>query len=276
MSLNTETSIFNYLISKLDELRLPSKSWGAHICGEKLALLSVKSTSYDSSVELFKSVVLYENEEQHLQVNTTIQQISVKVPYLNYDIRDIIHLQAFVNDFEKVQFCKYFIIIKDGACETVGKDFSDICSNCETAHIGVEINPQCNKESSSSDTFECRKCPEKFSSLEAMKCHSYVFHDNQLIYTVPSKELEKQPPNEQPDYMCKICGSRWDSSKELLDHEVTHFSGSSRCIVCQERFNCVQRLVTHTKKYHPNVPFINCHLCSKKFVAARYLRVHLR
>lgn len=253
---------------------LPSKSWGTHISGEKLALLSIKSTPYDGSVELFKSVILYENEEQHLQVNTSILQVPVKVPYLNYDIRDIAHLQAFINEFEKVQFCKYFITVQSGTCETVGKDFSDVCANCEAAHI-IEINLQCNEENNSAHTLHCSTCPETFSSLEAMKCHAYVFHDNQLKYTVHSKEVEKAAI-EEPDYMCKICGNKWNSSKELLDHELTHFNGSFRCVVCHEKFNCLQRLVTHTKKYHPNVPFINCHLCNKKFAASRYLRVHLR
>lgn len=256
------------MLTKLDEILVPSKNWGTHISNGNLVLLSIKPTSNNSLVELFKCIVLSENTEQQLQVNTSILQVPVKVSYLNYDIKEVSDLQSFINDFEKVQLCKYFLTVQNKTCETIGKNFSDICSNCE-----AEV--QCNRDNSLNETLKCSECSELFSSLDAIKCHSYVFHGNHLKYTVCTEEVQKTV-TEESGYVCRICGNRCDSSKELTIHEVTHFNGSFKCVVCHESFNCMQRLITHTKKYHPNVPFIKCHLCNKKFVAARYLRVHLR
>lgn len=262
-------SVFNALLSNIDQLELPSKSWGTHIAGEKIALIAIKPSPFDGFVDLFKSIVLYENEEQQLQVTTTILQMPIKVAYLNYDIKDITDLQTFLNQYEKVQFCKYFIADQYETCETIGKDFSNICANCETATNNLEINQQCNKENSLSHVFECNTC---FSSLEATEWHSYVSPDNQSDL----KDKEKPASKTEPDCMCQICGSKWDSPQELLEHEKAHFNGNLVCVVCHKDFNLFQRLVVHTKKYHPNVPFINCHLCKKKFSTARHLRVHLR
>lgn len=192
----------------------------------------------------------------------------VKVAYLNYDIKDITDLQTFLNEYENVQFCKYFTAEQCGACEVVGKDFSNICANCETAINDLEINEQCNKENSLSHLFESGIC---FSSLEGMESLSYALYDNQT----DSQDVEK-PASKEPVHVCQICRSRWDSSQELLEHEKAHFNGSFTCIVCHKNFYCHQRLVAHTKHYHPDVPFIHCHLCKKKFRAVLLLRSHLR
>lgn len=242
----------------------------------KIAILSVKSDPYHKSlVEINKSVLLYENEEQYLQVNTSIFQISIEVPYLNYDIRSISQLQSFVNDFEKVQFCKYLLCVQSENCGTIGKNFSDICANCECA---IEMNPECKtiqNNSSERNIFKCNNCSDSFPSLEVMQCHAYVLHDSHLDYTVHSEDMQESA-DKKSNYLCQICGKKSNSSKTLLDHELTHFIGGFRCLLCQQNFNCIQRIITHTKKYHPNVPFIKCHLCSKKFAEIRHLRIHLR
>lgn len=270
-----EASVLEALLNNLTDLMLPAPSWATHICDDSLVLVSVRVTGF-TKVDLYKSVVITEDKERHLQVNTCMLQMPVVVPYLNYSIKNISELQSFLNHFDNVQICKYSLQNKHENCEIVGKNYCNICANCEAADA-VEINPVCNTDNN--NVFKCNKCSETFTSLEGMKCHAYVFHKSRLTYSFEPVVAEESAVNletENLDYMCKICGSKWDSSKALREHELMHFNGSFTCMVCRERFNCFERLITHTKKYHPNVSFIKCHKCSKKFVAARYLRVHLR
>lgn len=267
--------VLKTLLNTTKELVLPSPNWAAHVCDGKLVLLSVKLTAFNQFVNLCKSVVLSEDSEQQLQVATFILQIPVKVPYLDYTIRSSLDLQSFLEKFDKVQLCKYFLQFQYETCETVGKDFSDVCSKCEPAHTKMEAED--NKQNNRS--FHCNQCSETFSSSTEMKCHAYVFHNSYLTYTVSPKNQEEAKPNitvEKSGNVCKMCGTKWTTPQELTQHELLHFGGSFKCIACNENFNCLDRLVTHTKKYHPNVPFIQCERCNKKFVAARYLRVHMR
>lgn len=273
-----EISVLETLLNNLTDLKLPASSWATHICDGSLVLVSVKVAGF-SKVDLYKSVVITEDSKRHLQLNTCVLQIPVVMPDLDYNIRNMSDLQSFLNHFNKVQICKYFLQNKHENCGVVGKQFRDICANCETKNA-IKISPTCNTNSTASDNvFKCNKCSETFTSLEGMKCHAYVFHKGRLTYSFEPNIAEESAVNHDAqnlDQMCKICGSKWDSSEALQNHELMHFNGSFTCIVCRERFNCFERLISHTKKYHPNVAFIKCHYCSKKFVAARYLRVHLR
>lgn len=259
-------STFNNLLSNINELVLPSKCWGTHVLNGKLAILSVQPSISDNSVKVYKCVLIYENREQDLQVDTSILNIPVKIAYLNYQIKDTSHLQAFINDFERVQFCKYYFSVQNEACETIGNNFSDVCANC-VATYAIQINP-----APEQTTIKCTHCAEKFSSLEAMKCHVCVFHNKRIAYARRDVRIETQ---EQSD-ICKICGFVSSSSKQLADHELAHFDGSFKCSVCHENFNYYERLITHTKKYHPYVPFIKCHQCNHKFTSLGGLRVHER
>lgn len=271
-----EANNLQTLISNLQDLVLPSPDWGIHVCDGNLILLLVKLTDLNK-VDLCKSIIVSKKDDGVLQLNTCLSQTPVVVSYLNYSIKNIVELQSFVECFNKVQVCKYFAQRKyeTVTCEIVGKDYSNVCGSCEA----VVINPECIESSAPSSLYKCKMCSESSPSLEELKCHAYVFHDARLSYTVEPQRREEATmdvENKKLDYTCKMCGSKCDSSNALKDHELQHFNGSFKCVVCQVHFNCLDRLVTHTKKYHPRAPFIRCHRCGKTFVTARYLRTHLR
>lgn len=261
-------------MEELQQLSLPSPSWASHICHGKLVLLSI-TLSDDDMVDICKCIIMSEKDGR-LSIDTRISNIKVTVPYLNYNLENISDVNEFTNYFDKVQFCKEYLKGNSEGCEIVGRDFSDLCEKCEKA---VAEKSQSSKDSR--DVLKCELCSEICSTLEAMKYHAEIHHDNNLQFHESKSAQETAEPLKsilkmEKRNMCAICGCNQRSSEALRKHELLHFDDGFKCAVCKETFNCLRRIVEHSKRYHPKVAFMKCQFCDKYFVTARYLRVHLR
>lgn len=282
-------------------IMLPSTLWGVHLSDGFLSVILVDMCNTSKNICIKKCILLRENEQSNLLIEIFFDDICLDIPYINCNILNVNDLNLLINDVDKVQFCGNYTKMNAGSsCKIFGLNFTDICENCiSNVHGVVQENNVIAKSSSAQKTQEecsdmenlytCTKCSEKFISLNAIKCHAYVFHNGSLHYTSDTTStlnddkstlpLKSEDSTRKPS-ACTLCGNTFIERADLKKHELLHVYGNTQhqfqCTVCKKTFDLLDTIMKHYKKLHPAVAYIKCLLCSKCFASGQQLRVHSR
>lgn len=285
------------LVNDVQKIQLPSPSWGVHINDDFISILLV--VMCNQSIRVKKSILITENENKCFCVQIFFNGVLVDIPYVKYSISDIYQLNLLIKEIDKVQFCRNHLI--KGNCKLFGTNYTDICENCNlNLHNLSRDNGICGNmqytsikhpEENFSDkenSYICTKCFEMCPTIEAMKCHAYVFHNDSLHYvsdttstmnddksTLPIKSENSRHEN----FSCILCQNTFKEQIDLRTHEMQHIDGTQehfQCTICKENFGMLDSVVKHYKKHHPAAAYIKCLFCSKCFASGQQLRVHSR
>lgn len=250
-------------------------------------------------ISIKKCILLRGNEKSDFLIEIFFNGNFVVIPYINYNILNVNDLNLLINCVDKIQFCRNYSKTDVNNCKIFGINFTDICENCynlygvaDKTDTTLKSDTEKNEKecSEAENSYTCTKCFEKCPTLNAIKCHAYVFHHGSLHYisdttnstlnddksTLPLKSEDSV----QKKLVCMLCGNTYKERTELKNHELLHVYGNTRhqfqCSVCKKSFDLLDTMMKHYKKVHPVVAYIKCLLCSKCFVTGQQLRVHSR
>lgn len=294
---------FKYILTDLPKINLPSTLWGIHFNDDVISILLVEMCNTSSKIAIKKCLLLRENKNFNIEIKIFFDSILLDISYINYNILNINDLNLLINQVAKVQFCRNYLKSNVGDnCKIFGLNFTDVCENCsnhlysiiqEEATILQSRNAKKSEKSHPGigNSYTCTKCLENCTSLSAIKCHAYVFHNGSLPYKSETNNSAindddkstlplKNENSAKKKLECTLCGSTFIDRVDLKNHELLHLYGSTQhqfqCSVCKKSCDLLDTIIKHYKKFHPAVAYIKCLLCSKCFTGGQQLRVHSR
>lgn len=100
----------------------------------------------------------------------------------------------------------------------------------------------------------CTQCGVQFSTPKKLKLHITQAHK-----TKPRAQTKPESPNparKTKSLRCEVCRRMFTNNSALSKHMTVH-SGSSRfeCTECGKKYSYMERIKSHYRKNHPDVPF---------------------
>ncbi|XP_058464357.1 zinc finger protein 62 homolog [Malaya genurostris] len=128
----------------------------------------------------------------------------------------------------------------------------------------------------------CPQCNAQFITEPLLLQHNEEAHkrteaekQDNTIKRRPKEEREKFDYR----YSCDICGKRYRFKNSLWSHKNKEHRGTEQkaiCDICGNRYKHQSYLTAHHAKIHATEFPFRCHLCSKAYSQASYLKEHMK
>ncbi|KAL1517642.1 hypothetical protein ABEB36_001380 [Hypothenemus hampei] len=117
--------------------------------------------------------------------------------------------------------------------------------------------------------WECKKCPEKFSTFSHLKAHRKI-HSN-----------KEQPEDHtykfdgvQDLYICNTCSAEFQKEEEVKRHMKDLHDKEYSCNQCSKNFKTLYEMGVHASEHNPN-GLVGCPLCQFKSPKKGALLIHI-
>ena len=122
---------------------------------------------------------------------------------------------------------------------------------CHNSHV-LAVH----RQSHSGQTFECRVCNKRFTTLGNLVVHGRIH-------------------SEDKPYKCPMCDEAFSESGLRNTHMEVHKSRIHSCTHCSEQFRWSYQLRRHLLASHDGGSWFTCNICEKKFAYRGHLRKHV-
>ncbi|XP_068625806.1 zinc finger protein 260-like isoform X8 [Battus philenor] len=161
------------------------------------------------------------------------------------------------------------------------------CRKCWQKFPSLEMKREHMRRSKSCWTFCCMDCGERFMSWECKQKHMVQVHGQpNTTYTCPDcgEIFEKRKifynhfkmNHTDENYICSCCGMKCGSRLQLEDHRLVHTGEKPyECGVCKKTFTRKKSLTQHMW-IHSETKRFSCPVCDKQFAQKVSLKGHLK
>ncbi|XP_061393689.1 zinc finger protein 883 [Musca vetustissima] len=134
-----------------------------------------------------------------------------------------------------------------------------------------------------SGTFQCEKCPRKYTQQKYLKRHIKDKHSGKEEEEKEEIEKDTDVSKNQPkrqivkkDRLCSVCGSSFVNKTQLIIHMRRHTGEMPfKCDLCEKAYPRKSELTYHQRIHTGEKPY-KCTLCDKSFRISAKLKNHMR